>query len=303
MVAPPVAGRGVRERVGMQHVDLYTFAADAAYQGVPGAFSEEAARALVGADARLMPCATLEQAFDAVTDGRATHAVVPVESAVAGTVPHVYEYLLAHDVVVSGETSINVDYVLVAPPGARLSGIRRVMTHPLALAQCDDFFRSRRGVEAVSAFDTAGAVRIVVEAGDRSVAALASRRAAELYGAAIIAEHIQDVTENWTRFLRVSTRSHAPEQAQGRKAMLACGLKHAPGALVRALQVIADQGLSVTKIEGQPIRNKAFEYRFVVETVAPDGSPLTSAAFDGLGAVTEWFRVLGLYDVGETDVR
>ena len=105
----------------MQNVDLYKSLADGAYQGAPGAYSEEAAQLLLGADARLMPCATLEQAFDAIADGRVTHAVVPVENAVSGTVPQVYELLLASDLVVAGETSINIDHLLVAPRGTSVT--------------------------------------------------------------------------------------------------------------------------------------------------------------------------------------
>lgn len=279
----------------MQQVDLYRTEADAAYQGAPGAYSEEAAQALLGGDARLMPCASLEQAFDAVADGRAAHAVVPVESALAGTVPRVYELLLSHDLVVTGETSINVDYVLVGVAGASLAGLRRVMTHPLALAQCADFFRTHRGIEAVSVFDTAGAVRMVVETGAPATGALASRRAAHLYGATILSEHVQDDPENWTRFLRLTARPHAGPES-GRKAIIACGLRHEPAALVRALQVLANHGLSVTKIEGQAIKGKAFEYRFVIEVVGGEGTSLGRATFDGLGTATEWFNVLGVYE-------
>jgi prephenate dehydratase len=280
----------------MQQVDVYTSVADAAYQGAPGAYSEEAAQVLLGTGARLVPCATLEQTFDAVVDSRASHAVVPVEDAVSGTVPGVYELLLAHDFVVTGEVSLNIEHVLVGPRGARRDALRRVLSHPIALAQCADFFRAHRKVEAVTVFDTAGAVRMVVESADPHSAAIASRRAAAMYGAEILAERIQDAAENWTRFLSLMARSQAPMSRTGRKAMVACGLRHEPGALARALQLIADQGLSVTKIEGHPIKGKPFEYRFVVETVAPDGRPIDAALFQGLAAKTEWFALLGVYD-------
>jgi prephenate dehydratase len=280
----------------MQHVDVYGSEADAAYQGAPGAYSEEAARALLGAEARLMPCASLEQAFDAVSDARASRAVVPVENAVSGTVPRVYELLLAHDLVVTGETSLNVDYVLVAPHGTRREGLRRILSHPLALAQCADFFRAHRGVEAVSVFDTAGAVRMVMEGRDDATAAIASRRAAALYGAQVIAEHIQDHPENWTRFIALASRTRVATPMRGRKAIVACGLRHEPGSLARALLALADQGLSVTKIEGQPIRGKAFEYRFVIEVVAHDARPIDREAFDPLAAHSEWWTLLGAYD-------
>ena len=286
----------------MQQVDVYTSVADAAYQGAPGAYSEEAANILLGADARLMPCATLEQTFEAVVDARASHAVVPVENAVSGTVPGVYEQLLANDFVVTGEIALNIDHVLVGAKGATPRQITRVLSHPIALAQCADYFRAHRGIEAVTVFDTAGAVRMVVEAGDLKAAAIASRRAAGMYGAQILAEHIQDVPENWTRFMLIMGRTPATESRTGHKAILACGLKHEPGSLAQALSAIASRGLSVTKIEGRPVRGKPFEYRFVVETVAHDGRAVESGEFDGLAAKTEWVRILGIYDPGRHDV-
>jgi prephenate dehydratase len=275
--------------------DIYTSDADAAYQGAPGAYSEEAAQALLGPDARLMPCATLEQAFDAVADGRANHAVVPVENAVSGTVPTVYELLLSHDVVVTGEAVINIDYVLVAPPGTKRGAITRVLSHPVALAQCTDFFRQNRGVEAVSVFDTAGAVRLAAESADRNTGAIASRRAAKLYGADILQQHIQDQRNNWTRFLMLSNAAHAKTEDRPQKALVSCGLRHEPGALVAALQPIAAHGLSVTKIEGRPLAGTGFEYRFIVEMIAPDHGTIPPAVYDDLRQATTSFKLLGAF--------
>jgi len=279
----------------MQQVDLYKSEADAAYQGAPGAYSEEAARILLGTDVRLMPCATLEQAFDAVADARTHHAVVAVENALSGTVPTVYELLLSHDLVVSGETVINIDHVLVGPPGTVWAGIRRVMSHPIALEQCADFFRSHRGIQAVSVFDTAGAVRLAVDAGDVTTAAIASRRAAALYGAEIVAEHIQDHRDNWTRFLLLSSAAHAIRVDSPQKALLAFGLRHQPGALIQALQPIADAGLSITKIEGRPIPGTPFEYRFIVEITAAGGEAIAPGAYEAVKRATTWFKVLGAF--------
>lgn len=279
----------------MQHVDPYKSLADAAYQGAPGAYSEEAAQAFLGPGARLMPCATLEQTFDAVADGRASHAVVPVESAIAGTVPNVYELLLGHDLLVAGERSINIDYVLVAPPGTERASVRRVMSHPLALAQCADFFRTNRGLEAVSVFDTAGGVRLAVEAGDKQTAAIASRRAAALYGAAIIGEHIQDHLQNWTRFLLVSSPTQQTQVEAPQKALVAFGLPHQAGSLLKALKPLADHGLSITKIEGRPLPGSQFDYRFLVEMVAPEGASVSLAAIQELKQATTWLKVLGAF--------
>jgi prephenate dehydratase len=294
-------------------VDLYKSEADAAYQGAPGAYSEQAAQTLLGMEARLMPCATLEQAFEAVEDGRANHAVVPVENAISGTVPQVYELLLEHDLLVSGETVINIDHVLVAPPGTKRRDLSRVLSHPIALAQCADFFRQNRGIEAVSVFDTAGAVRMIVQAGEKSTAAIASRRAAALYGAEILAEHIQDHPGNWTRFLLLSNRQHAPMIERPQKILVAFGLRHQPGALIAALQPLATHGLSVTKIEGRPAshphgtpfqapppvpaQGQPFDYRFVVEAIAGEGGSIPPRLQDDLRAATTWLKLLGAYRV------
>lgn len=279
----------------MQQFDVYRSVADAAYQGAPGAYSEEAAQVLLGATARLMPCATLEQTFEAVDDGRASQAVVPIENAASGTVPTVYELLIAHKLVVTGETIINIDYVLVAPPGTRRTAISRVLSHPLALSQCADFFRQNRGIEAVSVFDTAGAVRMAHESGDGKTAAIASRRAAALYGAEILQEHIQDLRDNWNRFLLLSTAAHAPTVDEPRKAFVACQLRHQPGALVAALQPIAKHGLNVTKIEGRPIAGTDFDYRFIVEMTAPEGRAIPPAVYDELRSATTSFTLLGAF--------
>jgi prephenate dehydratase len=279
----------------MQNVDLYTSLADAAYQGTPGAYSEEAAQQLLGEAARLMPCATIEQAFDAVIDGRASHAVVPVDGALSGTVAETYDLLLSHDLRISGETMINIDHVLVAPAATPLAAVRRVLSHPIALSQCAEFFRAHPKIEAVSVFDTAAAVRMALDAGDGSTAAIASRRAAALHGASIISEHVQDHPENWTRFLVLSTPSQAAAVERPRKAVVAFGLRHEAGALVRALEPIAAAGLSITKIEGRPIRGRPFEYRFVVEMVAPEGGVIDASAFDALRGATSWLKVLGAF--------
>jgi chorismate mutase/prephenate dehydratase len=279
----------------MQQFDIYRSDADAAYQGAPGAYSEEAAQALYGPDARLMPCATLEQTFEAVEDGRATHAVVPVEDAVSGTVPLVYELLLSHKLAVTGETVINIDYVLVAPRGTSRGAIRRVLSHPIALAQCSDFFRQNRGIEAVSVFDTAGAVRMAAESGDKTTAAIASRRAAALYQGAILAEHIQDQRDNWTRFLALTSAAQAGRVEHPQKALVSCELRHEPGALVAALQPIAAHGVSVTKIEGRPIAGAGFQYRFVVEMMAPEGRSIPTTMFDELRRATTSFKLLGAF--------
>lgn len=253
----------------------------AAYQGVPGAFSEEAAQTLAGAEAQLLPCPTLTDVLTAVLEGRATEAIIPIENSLAGTVPQAYELLVDHGLTAIGETRLRIDHMLIAHPGTRLEDIRRVHSHPVALNQCRRFL-SGHGLEAVPAYDTAGAVAALLQGTDRRAAAIASRRAAALHGGSIVAERIQDQRENWTRFLRLVPIAAAPPM-RGQNAIVTFRLRHEAGSLCRALQVIAEAGLNLTKIESRPIPDQPFEYAFLIE--------LTSTAVD-----TAWPAVLSPLD-------
>ena len=277
------------------HVDLHQAVYDAAYQGAPGAYSEEAAHTLLGPTASMLPRRSLEQVFEAVSAGGARYGVVPVENTLSGTVPNVYELLLSHDLRVVGETLTHIDHVLVAPPNVRREDVRRVLSHPVALAQCAEFFRRNRNIQAVPVFDTAGAVEIVIREDDGFTAAIAARRAATLYKATVLAEHLQDHPENWTRFLLLTRPDSAGDSGKANKTLVAFDLPHEPGALARALQALADREVNLTKIESRPIAGKPFEYRFVVELTVDDGAEKLSRAVDHMKAVTPWLRVLGAY--------
>lgn len=277
---------------------------DAAYQGVPGAYSEQAAWALVGAHARLLPCPSLTAMFEAVREGRATRAVLPIENTLAGVVPRAYELLLEGGLVACGETRVRIDHVLVGRAGA--SAVRRVLSHPVALDQCRKYFAAHPHIEAVPVFDTAGAVAMALEADTADTAAIASRRAAARHDATILAEHIQDHEENWTRFLLL-----APPRAEAdgdvRHAIVAFTLPHEPGALARVLQRVADRRVNVTKIESRPMEGRPFEYAFLLEmqlAESVDGSPEAlrhttrgrlSEIMSDLRSVAENLRLLGAY--------
>jgi prephenate dehydratase len=176
---------------------------DAAYQGAPGAFSEEAATAVLGATARLLACDRFEEVFDALDAGGARRAVVPVENTLAGPIVAVRALLAARDVRVTGEMRLRIAHALVAPAGATLDTLRRVRSHPVALAQCRGFFARHPHLTPVEDYDTAGAVARVVSAGARDEAAIGSLRAAALYGGTVLASEIQDTRDNFTRFFLV----------------------------------------------------------------------------------------------------
>lgn len=271
---------------------------DAAYQGAPGAYSEQAAEAFLGTSARLLPLSTLDEVVSAVVAGRARAAVMPVENSLAGTVPNAYELLVDHALVVCGEATVAIDHVLVARGSTRRSDVRRVLSHPVALAQCRAFFRRHPELEPVPAFDTAGAVLQVVREADGISAAIASRRAAKLHDAVVLEEGVQDHRENWTRFLLArSATVGCPTAAGDRKALIVFELPHAPGALSSVLNVLGRRGLNLTHIESRPIHGRPFEYRFIVELAIPAGDSTLDAALGEMSAVTSWQRLAGLYAV------
>lgn len=179
---------------------------DGVYQGAPGAFSEDAARAMLGANAELQPCATLEEVFAALCSGTARSAVVPIDNSIAGPVPGCAELMSRHDVTIVSERRHRIVHALVAPAGVAMSSVRRVLSHPVALAQCGRFLQAHPFMTPVRTFDTAGALGEIIVNGWTDAAAIASRRAVEVYGGTVLADGIQDVEDNLTRFLLLEKR-------------------------------------------------------------------------------------------------
>ena len=266
---------------------------DAAYQGDRGAYSELAAIELLGHGSRLLPSPTMADVFASVAGGGARHAVVPLENTIAGTVPGVYELLLTHDLHAVREIALPIDHVLIGPPGLALDAIRRVLSHPVALGQCGEFLRGHPDMIPVAAFDTAGAVRIVLEEDDGVSAAIAGRHAAAVYGGEILAEHLQDHPENWTRF-GLLARAEPAWIEPATKVLLVFDLPHQPGALAAALRVAAEADVNLTKIESRPIPTRPFEYRFIVE-LSHEDPPALEAVVRTLRTRTTSLRVIGRF--------
>ena len=268
-----------------------------AYQGAPGAFSEEAARAFAGDNAPLLPCASFADVFDALAGGLADRAAVPIENTLAGTVRDVATGLAARDVRIEAETRVRVSHALVAPPGVTLARLRRVRSHPVALQQCERFFREHPEIEPVAAFDTAGAVAEVVRAARGDEAALAAERAAWLHGGVVLARALEDDPANWTRFLLLARPGEAAAPPAGglHKLALLFRTAHRPGALWHCLGVFAERALDLTRIESHPVIGSPFEYEFMVEVVGPGDSPALDAAVAALRGHCSHVRALGRY--------
>jgi len=266
-----------------------------AIQGELGAFSHEAAKVLLGGDVEILPRTTFDALFEAVVSGAAYRAVVPIENSLAGTIHENYDRLAASGLRIVAETQLRIRHCLVGRPGASLATVRQVASHPVALAQCRRFFAERPHIEAVTAYDTAGSVKDLLREGSDSQAAIASRLAAETYGAQVMLEAIEDDPENYTRFLLVS-----PEPVPGpppNKTTIVFTLAHEPGALHSALGVFASRGVDLTKIESRPLRGQPWEYLFYVDVVGdPEGA--AGAALKDLAAIARDVRVLGSYPDG-----
>jgi len=263
-----------------------------AFQGEPGAFSEEAAARLLRDETVTVPCATFDGAFAAVTEGAADALVAPIENSLAGSVLRVYDLLLESGLAIAAEAVLPIELHLIGCPGARLAGIHSVESHPMALAQCERLFAAHREWARVAAEDTAGSVRDVVESGDRTRAAIAGPHAAAHYRGEILLRDVQDDAGNFTRFLLLTQpRDEAPT---GDKATLALRLAHAPGALLRALEPFAQRGLNLLKIESRPIHGCPWEYQFFLDVEVGPGARMEEA-LEEIRRTAQSVRVLGRY--------
>jgi len=264
-----------------------------AFQGEPGAFSEEAAVKLLGDQIETVPRPTFEAMFAAISDGAADLVLAPVENSLAGSVYRCYDLLLESKLSITAEVVLPIAHNLIGPPGATLEQVRFVQSHPVALAQCTRFFEQHPEITRVAAEDTGGSVREVVRAGDPKRAAIASRRAAEIYGGTILQSHLEDHRRNFTRFLLLSAQPATPAGAN--KISLVIFLLHQPGALHKALEPIARQNINLVKIESRPIVGHPFEYCFYLDLMASPEAPGTQAALRELREQTSEIRILGCY--------
>ncbi len=235
-----------------------------AIQGEPGSFSHEAAMKLVPG-ASIAPYSLSADAFAAVAEGTVDAAAIPIENSLAGSVSEHFDLLLKHEVKVVGETLLRIKHNLIAISGASLGTIDRVFSHPVALAQCRRFLADHPRMEAFAFYDTAGSVKQLVELRDRHAGAIASRSAAEYYGAQILASDIEDNPENFTRFFLIKHSAEAQYDATANKISIAFALENRPGSLVAALTAVSALGTNLTKIESRPVHGRPWEYIFYVD--------------------------------------
>ena len=275
-----------------------------AFQGERGAFSEEAARKLLGREITLLPCARFEDVFRRLKEGRATGAVVPIENTLAGSVHENYDHLQRFDLPIVAETSVRIVHNLIVQKDVKFSAIRRVYSHPVALNQCLDFFSENPHIERIPFYDTAGSVKMITEEGFTDAGAIASRVAAELYDARILKKSIEDDRQNFTRFFllrRPKDSRRLPRNAAAGapwKTSLVFTTRNVPGALFRALAAFALRDVSLAKIESRPLRGRPWEYLFYLDFLGRIDSPEVRNALDHLAELADYLRILGCYPQG-----
>lgn len=267
--------------------------ASVAIQGEAGAFSHLAAQQLFGKKVELAPKRSFDDLIDAVTAGKVSHAVIPVENTLAGSVQGNLDRILDAALHVVAETRVRIRLSLVAQPGRRLEEVRKAASHPVALQQCRGFFKANPSIEPVAVYDTAGSIRDLMSGTVEYDAAIGSELAARIYGARIILPEIEDGRENHTRFFAVSTSPGKAPKARA-KTSLAFVVIHEPGSLYRALGAFAERGLDLTKLESRPIPGRPWEYRFFADVRGnPEGE--LGPALESLSELCSELRILGHY--------
>jgi prephenate dehydratase len=265
-----------------------------AYQGEPGAYSEAAARLYGGPAVETMPCKSFDDVFAAVAAQQASHGVLPLENSIGGTIHRNYDLLVEHDLPITGEIELDVVHCLQALPGTAISDVKVVYSHPQALAQCEKYLKGL-GVTVEAVYDTAGGAKLVAEQRLTGAAALASRRAAEVFGLEVLQEAVQDYEFNITRFAIIG----GVPAPGANKTTIVFALPSTPGALFTALSVFALREINLSKLESRPLRGRPWEYLFYIEVDARADDPACADALTQLGEFAQWMRVLGTYKGAE----
>src|SRR5215211_9482563 len=262
-----------------------------AYQGEVGAYSEEGAAA-VFPDAERRAYKSIRKVFEAVEVGRVAAGLVPLDNSQAGSINETYDLFLRHGLHLVGETIVRVDHCLLALAGSTIDDLREVMSHPQAIAQCEEFL-SALEVTVRAEYNTAGAAKRIAEQRLERVGAIASRRAAELYGLEVLADRIQTYPDNYTRF---GALRRSPEPlAEPDKTSLVFGVGHVSGSLFRCLGAFAERHLNLTKLESRPRPGRPWEYVFYADVDAAAADPRAVDALAELSEHATFTRVLGTY--------
>jgi len=263
-----------------------------AFQGVAGANSEAAIRAHFGEDVIAQPCETFNEIFRVVESGAVTYGMLPIENSLAGTVAQSYELLMDYDLRIQAEVILRIRYALLAVPGTKLADVKRVRSHPQALAQCGKYLK-RHGFEPVVWFDTAGSARDLVTKPEPNTAALAPPLAGKLYGLETLEEGIEDESFNFTRFFVLGHDD--PPRGDRAKTSIVFSVQSRPGALHEILGEFATRGINLNKIESKPRPNRPWQYWFYLDFDGHFEDPKCAEALLGVLRRAALVKILGSY--------
>ena len=265
-----------------------------AFQGEPGAFSHAAAHALFPADEAL-PCTTFEDTIAAVQNGDAEFGVVPVENSLYGRITDIYHLLPKSGLFITGEHFLRVEMNLLGVPGSTLADIKSVQSLSVALGQCRKFIAKHK-LKTINGVDTAGSAREIAEKGDKSVGAIASLFAAEVYGLSVLAQNIEDAAHNTTRFLVISKQADEPAPGPDKvKTTFVFRVRNVPAALYKAMGGFATNGVNMTKLESYMLDGSFTATQFYADIEGHPSDRSVQLAFEELKFFTDHFHVLGVY--------
>jgi prephenate dehydratase len=268
-----------------------------AFQGERGAYSEAAAVTFFGDSVQPIPHNDFDSVFDAVTNNQADRGVLPVENSLAGSIHRNYDLLLRYELSIVGEVQIPIAHQLIALPGVTLADVKKVYSHPQALAQCEQSLNKLLPqAERVVTYDTAGSIKMLKEENITDGAGLASQRAADIYGANILQPNMQDDAENYTRFVVVAREPIVPEGEA--KTSIVFSIKNQPGSLFKGLAVFALRDIDLTKIESRPLQGKRWQYLFYIDFAGSQDEEHCRNALNHLQEITTFFKLLGSYPRG-----
>lgn len=263
-----------------------------AFQGEPGAYSEQAALALYP-DGLPCACESFDLVFAGVESGLYGRGVVPIENSLAGSIHRNYDLLLQHKLYIVAEYNLRISHCLIAHPGVKLEQITQVYSHPQGLAQCEGSLARLSGVQAIAAHDTAGSVRLIRDEGLRHAGAIASKRAAEIYGMQVLVEQFEDDKSNFTRFIAIDREPVEPV-GEAKTSIAFAGINQ-PGLLFRCISAFALRDIDLHKIESRPLRGVPWEYIFYVDFAGSASQERCRRALGHLEEMATFVRVLGSY--------
>jgi prephenate dehydratase len=271
-----------------------------AFQGVHGAYSEVAAKKLLGLSCQTYPLETFERVFESVEKAHVERGIIPIENSLAGSIHQNYDLLLSHRLHIVGETYLRIEHALSCHPASSLRRLKYVRSHPQALAQCSRFFARHKKLTPVAYFDTAGAAKSLVENRTVDTGAIASAYAARLYGLIVLKNNVEDQPNNYTRFLVISRKPWRPRTGKASKSSIAfIPKRNEVGVLFKILGVFSLRGIDLLKIESRPNPRSPFEYLFYLDLLGSSNEKQVARAFDHLQEMVMNFRLLGSYPLGK----